>query len=92
MPILPETAENWQSCTKRGRPPWRHMLIHLLLYSRSSQLTEVHAQLKEMYTETGSLKVISCIGLCIPTTYNFTIDQRTRITKWRLFLYSWTSS
>ena len=27
MPILPETAENWQSYTKRGRPPWRHMLI-----------------------------------------------------------------
>ena len=27
MPKLPETAENWQSCTKRGRPPWRHMLI-----------------------------------------------------------------
>ena len=44
MPILPEIAENWQSCTKRGRPPWRQKevcdmqetLSHVLLLNNLS--------------------------------------------------------
>ena len=44
MPILPETAENWQSYTKHGRPPWRRKeacdmqetLSHVLLLNNSS--------------------------------------------------------
>ena len=35
-------------------------------------------------------RLFPCIALRIPTAHNFTRDQRTRITKWRLFLCGWT--